>query len=412
MWVIVLKKLAIIGAGASGLSCAIEARRGFDIDVTVFERAQRAGRKIMASGNGRCNLTNDDLDIRYYHGAQREFMLPAFEKYGLDSTLDFFLTLGVPVRREGTRIYPYSLQSGAVLDALRYECAHLGVNIICEKEIKSIEKNGSGWLLDGAYFDAVVIACGGIASQDLGGTESGYTLLEKLGHKRSELLPSIVQLRTDSAQVKGLSGIKQQAVASLFISGRFIDNSEDEVLFVDYGLSGPAIFQLSSRATRALAKKEEVFITLDIVPEYTFSDILSMLEKRIIDRPYISLEDFLTGLLHKRVGQMALKSAGIAPLSRQADTLNAKELRTIASLLKKWRFDIVSVNSMKNAQVTAGGIFTRDFDPNTMMSKKAAGVFACGEVLDIDGDCGGYNLQWAWSSGRLAGHSAAEFISR
>lgn len=404
--------LAVIGAGASGLCAAIEYKiHRPDGRVCVLERGARAGRKLAATGNGRCNLSSADLSLKHYHGQHPDFAVPALMRYNFNDTRAFFERIGIPLRRECDKYFPYSFQASAVVDALRLECARLGIDIISQTPVSSIQKQDGVFLLTAPEktlrAHAVVVACGGAANAPLGGTGDGYTLLSAFGHGVTPLFPSIVQLKTNPKHTRALAGVKQDALAALYIGGKKIRQERAEVLFTDYGLSGPAILQLSGLAVRALAQKKQPVIQVDLLPDLPLPALLAQLHTRTVQLGHASLEHYLIGLVQNRVGLIALKAAGLKPLSRSAASLEETEIETLAAQLKSWTFHVQDSNGMKNAQVTAGGVETAGFDADTMQSRLCPGLFACGEVLDIDGDCGGYNLQWAWSSGRLAGASAA-----
>ncbi|MBQ7574511.1 MAG: NAD(P)/FAD-dependent oxidoreductase [Clostridia bacterium] len=393
-----MKNIAIIGGGASGMVCAIVASQNKNNTVTIYERGKRVGKKILATGNGRCNMTNIYADISRYHGEDTSFINYATDNFWVGETLDFFSELGIlyKVEDEG-KVYPYSDQASAVLDVLRLKLEKNGVNIVTGFEVKDIKNQGNGFLISDynnrcQKADCVVIATGGKAAPDLGSNGSGYNILSRLGHHISNLSPSLVQIKTAGDIPKKLKGIKVNAAVTLG------ENQETgEVLFTDYGLSGPPVFSLSAY----LDKNSK--ISLDIMSEYSRTDIESLLKERISKNPEILLEDFLVGVLNKRVGQVIIKDSGIYPLSRLASTLTDKEISDLADKIKHWEFEITGTMSWNNAQVTKGGAKTREFNPQTMESRLIKGLYAVGEVLDIDGDCGGFNLQWAWSSGYLAG---------
>ncbi|MGI5900323.1 MAG: NAD(P)/FAD-dependent oxidoreductase [Christensenellales bacterium] len=416
--------IAIIGAGASGLAAAIEAKRVRpDSGVLLLEKSARPGRKILASGNGRCNISNKNLSGVFYHGENTEFIRPAFERYGLESTCEFFEDMGVPLREEGSegRLYPYSLSAGAVIDALRHEAEHLKIDLLTNANVLKIARKSSGLdiscEIDKNVFiidcKKAIVACGGAASPSLGGSFAGYELLKALGHSITAIRPSIVQLECDSEYTKAMDGIRVDAHVSLITDSKNEKYKKipleysGEVLLTKYGLSGPAIMQLSGRAISAMTAGERPYFSINMLPEFSQSQLVSHLFARQAARPWAKLEDFLTGLVQKRLGMMAIKAAGVAPLSRQAQSLDTKEIKAIAAQLSAWEFSITGDLGLKSAQVTAGGARTCEFDPATLKSEIVPGLYACGELLDIDGDCGGYNLQWAWSSGRLAGFSAA-----
>lgn len=394
-------KIAVIGGGASGLMAAIAAKDEHTA-VTVYEKEKRVGRKILATGNGRCNMTNINASELDYHGSDVSFMRDVIDKFWVGDTLLFFQSLGVVWKEEdGGKVYPYSDTASAVLDVLRRETELKGVEILCERAVKNIVKKGKNFTVTDSSgvklnYDKVIVATGGKAGSQLGSDGSGYALLKSFGHKITSVYPSLVQIKTETETVKKLKGIKVNATVSLG------DKSKTgELLFTEYGISGPPVFWLSSY----LYDNKEVAI--DIMPEYTYSEIYDMLKKRVNVLADIALEDFFVGMLNKRVSQAFLKHAGIEPLSRKASSLSDKELKTIVSVIKGMKLKICGTSSWNNAQVTKGGALVSEFNSETMQSKLVKGLYACGELLDIDGDCGGYNLQWAWSSGYVAGCSAS-----
>ena len=240
------------------------------------------------------------------------------------------------------------------------------------------------------------------------GLTAGYELLKKLGHTITKRLPSIVQLKTDISEIKAVAGIKIDAKVTLLADKKEVISQFGEVLFTDYGVSGPPVLQISGMASRLLEKDKKVVISLDLISDMEEKELFFFLKNRAYTNPDRTLEDFLTGFIPKRIGQSALKSINLSPLSKRAYELDDNDLKVLAKKLKDWKLEIYDTNGFKNAQVTIGGAKTDEFNPDTMESKKVSGLFACGEVLDIDGDCGGFNLQWAWASGRLAGENAVK----
>ncbi len=393
--------IAIIGGGASGLMAAVAAKNE-DTNVTVFERTKRVGKKILATGNGRCNMTNTGAGLKNYHGKDPSFVNGAIKRFWVNETLELFSELGILWKEEERgKVYPYSDTASAVLDVLRRRVERTGTEVRCDLDVKSIEKKNGKFIVrtySGTEdkFDKVIIAAGGKAAPDLGSNGSGYELLKSFGHKITALRPSLVQIKTDTDIVKKLKGIKIDANVTI---GR--NSSRGELLFTDYGLSGPPIFELTSRLDG------DKTIEIDMMPDHTSDDVLNIIYERMAYLYDVPLEEFFTGMLNKRVGQALLKSVGVAPLSRESSSLTEAEAKKIVSAIKGWRFNITGTMSWNNAQVTKGGAETAGFDSATMESKLIKGLYACGEVLDIDGDCGGYNLQWAWSSGYIAGKNAA-----
>ncbi len=392
-------EVAIVGGGASGLAAAIAAAEN-GCRVTVFERNERVGRKILSTGNGRCNMTNINAGVSDYHGQNPEFVNGAVRRFWVKETLAFFQSLGIWHKvEENGKVYPYSEQASAVLDALRMKIEELNITVRTKADVKKVKKTDNGFkitLYSGESFKsgAVIIASGGKAAPDLGSNGSGYEILRSLGHTVTEVRPSIVQIKTETGVVKKLKGIKIQGKITL---GDFTESGE--ILFTDYGLSGPPVFSASSRL------RGQGSLYIDLTPEYTEKQLINMLAKRVCNMPEMALENFFVGVLNKRIGQALLKYLHIEPLSRYAATLTEKDIQRIAKTLKAWEFKITGTMSWNNAQVTKGGALVSEFDMNTMQSRLVSGLYAVGEVLDIDGDCGGYNLQWAWSSGILAGKS-------
>ncbi len=395
-------KIAIIGGGAAGYTAAIAAaERG--LSVTIYERCDKAAKKILATGNGRCNMSNINADVNNYHGANPKFISGVMHKFWVDETLDFFERLGiVPKIEENGKIFPFSYQAAAVSDVLRFEAQRLGVNTVCGFEVSKIKKSGDGFLITSysgreTKADKIILAAGGKASPSLGSNGSGYELAKSLGHRITRLFPSLVQIKTDNRYTKALQGLKINGSAAFYKDGKRKKVSDGEILFTDYGLSGPPIFNLS----RLVSEGNGGEIRLDLMPEFSKEEVAAMLKKR--SNPQKPLENYLIGMLPKKLGQVLLKACGIAPLSRMSTGLSGKEIDIIAEKIKAWSFAAEGTMPWNNAQVTAGGVDTAEVNPTTLESKKVKGLYFAGEILDIDGDCGGYNLQWAWSSGYIAG---------
>lgn len=393
--------IAIIGGGASGIMSALAAASM--CNVTIYESGDRLGKKILSTGNGRCNLSNANTSAKDYHGENPEFINGATKQFTVKDTLDFFNQLGVLTKEENDgKIYPYSNQASAVSDALRMELERQNVRIVKEFEVCKIKKKSNVFEIfsyDGKCETSktVIIATGGKAAPATGSKGGGYELLKSMGHCITPLSPSLVQIKTPSEFVKKLKGIKLNAKVTL---GN--ESSTGELLFTEYGLSGPPIFFLS-----AYLEKQKS-LSVDIMPEYTQSQVEKMLFSRRNRLKNEPVETFLVGMLNKKVGQTIMKQIGISPLSRLGNTLTDKELHILASTIKNLCFDILGTMSWNNAQVTKGGVKTSEFNPVTLESNLVSGLFAAGEVFDIDGNCGGYNLQWAWSSGYTAGIYAAQ----
>ncbi len=405
-----MKNLGIIGGGAAGMTAAIEAAyTNPRLDITIYERMDRVGKKLLATGNGRCNYSNLNARVDNYYGKDPHFTANALNTYTVGDTLNFFNNLGVfPREEEKGKLYPFSGQASAVLDALRNELARLNINIV-HAHISDIAKTKKGFKLtdkdNNSYFcDRLILSAGGCASPSLGSDGSGFKLLESLGHHITKLYPALVQLKTPTDEVKSLQGIKIEGTLTILTNEEVLGCEEGEILFTDYGISGPPVFQLSALA----ARYKGLTASIDFMSEYPQKDIYDILENRVKNLSHLTMENYFTGLLNKRLGNIIARRAGIEKLSYPVAKLNKAQLWKITALIKDLRFEITGTKGFSNAQVTAGGVYTNEFSPYTMESKLCKGLYCAGEIYDIFGDCGGYNLQWAWSSGRLAGKSAAE----
>ena len=396
-------KVLIIGGGASGMMAALSALENPDNSVTLLERQSRVGKKLLATGNGRCNLTNRNIRLTHYHGQQPEFARFALESFYVGRTLAFFERLGLlTVTEDSGKVYPLSDQSNSVVDVLRFAAAQAGVQLVCGFDAQSVKKKARGYQVAGAdgsaYFgDKLIIACGGCAGKALGGTMSGYELLSQLGHSRTALHPSLTQIRTDPAPIRGLKGVRADCHIRLRAGGRTVQEDAGEAQFTETGVSGPAAFTLSRQAGQA----QEAELLLDLLRAYPEPQVLALLAARKAALPQLPAEDALAGMLHPRLGKTLCRACGLGqqPLAGIPD----EALAALAKKIKNFALPVTGVSGFESAQVTAGGVRTAEFRADTLESRLAPGVFACGEVLDIDGDCGGYNLQWAWSSGYVAG---------
>ncbi len=387
-----MARVAVIGGGAAGLAAAITAARN-GAQVTVLERMDRVGKKIMATGNGRCNLANTELNLSHYRGDER-FISQIFHRVGLEEILEFFHQIGLLVRTEQGRIYPLSNHASAVLDVLRHEADRQGVKLMTDFEVKSVRPRSEGLVIQGKYdtlvCDKMIIATGGKASPAHGSNGSGYDILSSLGHRMSKLYPGLVGLKCPSEQMKGLRGVRVFANATLLLDGQAYRSEAGEIQFNDTGLSGIPILNCSSVAT---SYKGNVEIELDLLPNET--DVLGLLQER--DRKHL-----FTGMFHKQIAQSLCDRTWVP-----AHSIQEVDLPSLAKEIKAMKFTITGTLPWENAQVTVGGAKTSEFQEGTLESLLLPGLYAAGEILDVDGDCGGYNLMWAWASGMVAGQEAA-----
>lgn len=402
-------KICIIGAGASGMMAALAASERKTNIVTVFERQQRAGKKLSVTGNGRCNLTNTNASVTYYHGQSPEFAAFALSSFGPEEVRAYFKKLGLLTTEEyGGRVYPLSNSANSVLDVLRLRAVSCGIDIKTSCEAEIITKTAEGFKVTAGAetetFDRVIVACGGPAGRKAGGTESGIKLLKSLGHSCTALCPSLVQIKTDPVYPRALKGIKADCRISLFSCSEKRAETEGELLFTDSGVSGPAVFDISRQVS--VGSGDDLYLMLDFLKDSSAEEVTEMIRQRIELMPELPCSDLLTGTVHNRLGRMVLKYSAIAQ-EKKISELSSSDVKKIAYSIKNFTLKVAGTESFDNAQVTAGGIRTSEFDTETMESRIVPGLYACGEVLDIDGDCGGFNLQWAWASGRLAGLSAS-----
>ena len=397
--------IGIIGGGAAGMAAALAASENENVQVILLERQARVGKKLSATGNGRCNLTNLHANEGGYHGEEASFARFALEKYNVDDTLSWFRSLGLfTVAEESGRVYPYSDQANSVVDVLRFALERENIHLETGFEVEKVKKNGDIFQIEGtggAYeCDKLIIACGGLAGTKLGGSMSGYKLLRSFGHKCTKLRPTLVQLKSSWPGAASLKGVRANCHAQILHNGEVFAQSRGELQFTEYGLSGPVIFEISRDVC---AERGQWVCRLDLLPEIEENTLKAELLRR--KSTNLPVSELLTGILHNRLGRVLTKSVGISDYVPVAQ-LEDYEIDAVYRAVKGFEVALTDPMGMDSAQVTAGGIVTKEFIPETMESKLVPGLYACGEVLDIDGDCGGYNLQWAWSSGRLAGHHA------
>lgn len=372
---------------------ALTAAESADNEVTLIERQARVGRKLAATGNGRCNLTNMNASPARYHGEDVNFMRPAMEAFTPKSTLDYFESLGlISSIQYGGRVYPLSDSANSVVDVLRFALERAGVNLVTGQQIKKAVKKGGGFsaFSDESEYRAekLIIACGGLAGGKLGGVKDGYDFLRSFGHSCTKLYPALVPVSAEEDCTRSLKGIR--AEAEIKLNGCV---SRGEIQFTDGGISGPATFDVSRIAAIDGGTMEIDFLTGDILP---------VLYRRRAALPQLEAQNLLTGMLHNRLGLVIVKRCGIKP-SDSIGSLTDAELEKVARCCRHFTLTVKGTGGFDNAQITVGGIRTSEFNPETLESRIVNGLYACGEVLDIDGDCGGFNLQWAWASGRLAG---------
>ena len=405
-----INDLIVIGGGAAGLCAAVYFKKeNPKATVRILEAQLRVGKKLALTGNGRCNITNNNIKLSRYHGKDVEFCRVALEKYNLDFTERFFESIGVEFVSEGDKVYPSSFQASSVVDCLRFAADELGVITHLETAVTNIQTTKNGYkIICGQmsfYSQNVIIATGLLSGGErLGCVGKMLEILKKAGFKTVKTSPAIVQIKTETDVVKQLKGVKTYGNATLLTDGEKVRTEFGEVLFTDYGLSGPPILQISRGVSIAKSPCE---VSLDIMPDTDFNTLEEKLKMRVKELSHRNLDEFFTGMLQKRIGQVLLKNIG-CKLSDKTETLDSTKIKKLANLMKNWKFSVVGTTGFLNSQVTAGGLSTDEFFNTTMECKTAKGLYCIGEILDIDGDCGGFNLQWAWSSAFCAADSVKE----
>lgn len=403
-----MPKVLVIGGGAAGMMAAISARN-HGADVTILERNNRIGKKILATGNGRCNYTNMNLSINNYHGKNKKFPYSCLSQFTVDDTIEFFERLGiVPAQEENGKVFPLSFQSSSILDVLRFEIESLGIEVLTDSYVINIKK-GKKFLValkDGrtVYGDKVIITTGGNAAPNTGSDGNGYTLAQELGHSIEKTFPGLIQLKLEGDFFKKVDGVKFVGTVELYHKNKVLKEDRGDVLFTSYGISGPPILQLSRTALEFLNMGKNIELKVSIINK-TQEELYDYLQYRFSFMPKKTIEIGLIGLINKRLIIPILKEIGI-DRNKQIANLSKDEVRTIANILTDFRFNIIGSKSWKDAQITAGGVRTVEINNSTMESKLVKGLFFAGEIMDVDGDCGGFNLQWAWSSGYIAGQNA------
>ncbi len=394
--------IGVIGGGASGMAAALAAAENQETQVILMERQTRVGRKLLSTGNGRCNLTNLHAGNRSYHGNAPEFAKYAISKFPPEAALSWFRCLGLlTVAEDSGRVYPYSDQANSVVDVLRFGLEQPNIRVKLGFEVEKVKKTPNGFRVEAkgetVECDRLIVACGGLAGTKLGGSMSGYKLLRSLGHTCTKLRPTLVQIKSGWAGCPSLKGIRANCRAEILHNGAITAESTGQLQFTEYGLSGPVIFEISRDVCQGGG---DWACRLDFLPEVSADDLRDELTRR--RETNLPVSELLTGILHNRLGRVLTQSAGLT-INAMVRDLSDWEIGQAVSAVKALEVSLTEPMGMDSAQVTAGGILTSEFDETTMESRLVPGLYACGEVLDIDGDCGGYNLQWAWSSGRLAG---------
>lgn len=404
------RKVIIVGGGASGIVAAISAARE-GANVTLIEHKDRVGKKILSTGNGRCNLTNEYMTPDCFRGDELSIVTEILNQFGYQETVRFFEDLGVILKNRQGYVYPISDQASSILDVLRMELNRLGVTICLEQHVTTVKKQTKGFHVvtdKGTYQgDALILATGGKAAPVLGSDGSGYTLAKQFGHRMSPVVPALVQLKGKGNSFKQVAGVRTHAKVSLFVNDEFICDDTGELQLTDYGISGIPVFQISRYAAKAIYEKKSVTVKLDFLPSMPEDTLVFFVTERIKKHGHKTAEEFLVGMLHKKIIGMLLKEANIS-FTATMNKVSDEKLKKLLDLCKHFPVLIEGTNGFEQAQVCAGGVKTSEINCKTMESLYEQDLYIVGEILDIDGICGGYNLQWAWATGFIAGKNAAK----
>lgn len=397
--------LIIVGGCASGLAAAINCKRLYpEKRIVILEKLPRIGKKILATGNGKCNLTN--LEALSHNYRNKAFAGFALNKYNPQRVIGFFESMGLLCYADSCgRVYPESNTAASVLDALRLEVEKLGTDVICDFAVTDIRKENGSFVVNGELqSEKLILATGGKSSPPQGSDGSGYPLAKRLGHSLTSLHPALVPLTVADEITKSLKGIRARDIELTLENGKVLKKSRGEILFTDNGLSGIAAMELAAQAEISLNDvKKNAFTHIDLLPDYSENELFAYLKKLRNVKGFASLDYLLNGVLPKQLGIAVCKVCSLYKNDKTILALSDKELKIIASKVKDFSLKVTGTKGFQNAQVTCGGIPAYEIDSETMQSKKCSGLYLAGEIIDVDGDCGGFNLQWAWASGMLAG---------
>ena len=396
--------LIIVGGCSAGIVAAINAkRRNPDMKIAILEKLPRIGKKLLATGNGKCNLTNETAVMHDYIG--KDFASYAFAKYRPETVKEFFASLGLLCYTDSCgRVYPESNTASSVVDALRFELERLNVDVFCDTPVTEI-RHKSDFVINGEFVcKKLIIAAGGKSSPSQGSDGSGYALAKSLGHSITKLYPALVPLCASPEITKPMKGVRVRNVTLTLKGDKKIAQTSGEILFTDYGLSGIAAMELAAPAQKYIDDvKCNPFTYIDFMPDMNYNELVDYLTNLNKIKGLVNIDNLLTGFLPKAVGIAVCKAYKIYKADKLISELSEKDMRKIAEKIKNFPLEVTGSKDFKDAQVTSGGIKTDEIDKKTMQSKICKNLYFAGEIIDVDGGCGGFNLQWAWASGMLAG---------
>lgn len=394
------KKVVIVGGGASGLMAAIQASRQGS-KVTIMENMDRVGKKILSTGNGKCNLSSELVKPEFYFGGNKTFIREVLNNFPVSETKEFFENMGVLLFEKNKGIYPYSQQASTILNALRYKCQEMGVREVCDRKIFEIQKRKKRFLVGEEIFDSVILATGGFAAPKTGSDGSGIKIAKEMGHKIVKPVPALVGLNCEESFYKSLQGIRAFGKITIYIEDEPVAWDQGEIQLTSSGISGIPVFQISHHATRSLDKTKNIRCEIDFFPDMSDEELLDFLSKSISSNMRTPREH-LACILNKKLAEVIYKE------SKTTEFMTLKDLVAIVNTAKHFQTKVVGSKGFEFAQVTSGGVDVKNINPHTMESLIVDDLYFAGEIMDINGLCGGFNLQWAWSTGYIAGSNAGK----
>ncbi len=405
-----MKRVGIVGGGASGMMAAITAAKN-GAEVTLFEKNDRVGKKILVTGNGRCNFSNLSLSEDYYYTDDDGFLKKALEKFTNNDLIFFFTELGLLIKEKNGYLYPACEQASAVLDVLRLALSKRKVNLITESEIVSVTKAGevfkvkdySGKVYE---FDSVILSAGGLSGLSKNDKPNGFDLCKDLGLETTNLYPALTKLYCEGLNFKAVSGVRSECILFLFVDEELVMKQMGEVLFTDNGLSGIVSMQVSHYAAECLDAGRNVRVVLDLLPGFEEESLKGFIVPKLLLNDELTCEEFFTGLLNKKLNTELIKLNGLKPSAKIGEYSKEEVLKAVLSA-KELILKVTGTGDYSDSQVTGGGVVTSELS-EYMESKHTPGLFVTGELVNVDGICGGYNLQWAFTSGYLAGVKSAK----
>ena len=407
-----MRTIAVIGGGASGMAAAITAKReNPSLNVVVFEHKDTPGKKILSTGNGRCNLTNEYMECSCFRSDTPAYIPEVLTQFGTNDTLQFFTELGLLTKSRNGYIYPRNDQASSVLELLKIKLRELGIEVKCNLHVTDIAITKKGFRIftkEANYLaDKVILATGSKAASVLGSDGSGYSFAKKLGHQIVPVVPALVQLKVNKHPFSKASGVRTDAKVSAFVDGRCVCEDTGELQITNYGISGIPVFQISRYIARALYEKKHAEVEIDFMPQLNDDELNYLFTERATVMKSLSVSEFLTGIFNQKLIPRLLE-LGKIKINAKVSELTSSQIKNLASICKHTKLSIIETNGFENAQICAGGVSLDEISIYSMESKINQGLYIVGELLDADGICGGYNLQWAWATGVIAGKHAAK----